>query len=533
VSDDRPAARPADQADVTTERERPVTFRVLFSNSEFRAIYIGLLLNSLGDYLARAAITVLVYQQTSSVLLSAASFAISYLPWLVGGPLLAALAERYPYRRVMVISDVLRGAMIALVAIPAMPIPVILLVLFVGTLASPPSQAARSALLPLVMPRDQMVAALTVNTTTGQAVQVIGYFAGATIATVVDPRLAITAVAVTFALSALIIAAGVRSRPPASSGAPRNNLLRETGEGFQIVFGHPILRAVALVVFCLTLFAVVPEGLAAAWAAESTTDAAARGLDQGMIMAAAPIGWVIGGLAVSRLADRATRQRLIRPFAVLAPIALVPSLLAPAPVFVALLAMLSGIAQGGLMPQLQGLFALILPHGYRARAFGVMQGSLQLLQGSVVLITGVLADLWDVPVVVGLCAVCGVVLMVMLTSRWPSPQTFDQAITDAAAGGTWDSGPRPRHSAPAHRADSMTRADSAQADSMAQARPTTLAEADELRQTRPAQPTWRPQPAEQAESRLLEPTPLESLPLLSRPESVPAGAGMPPPAENR
>jgi hypothetical protein len=37
---------------------------------------------------------VLVYQQSESVLLSAAAFAVSFLPWIIGGTLLSALAER-------------------------------------------------------------------------------------------------------------------------------------------------------------------------------------------------------------------------------------------------------------------------------------------------------------------------------------------------------------------------------------------------------------------------------------------------------
>jgi MFS family permease len=433
VSEDRPAARRAHQADAAPDGEHPVTFRDLFSVSEYRSLYLALLVNWLGDYLARAAITVLVYQQTSSVLLSAASFAVSYLPWLIGGPVLAALAERYPYRRVMVTSDLIRMFMIALVAIPGLPVPVILLVLFLGTLASPPTQAARSAVLPLLLSRERVVVALAVNATTIQAVQVVGYFAGATLATALDPRLAIAAVAVAFGLSALIILLGIRQRPAATDGAARTHLLRETGEGFRMVFGHPMLRAIALVVFSLTLFAIVPEGLAAAWAAQGNPDPATRGLDQGMIMAGAPVGWVIGGLAVSRLASKRTRQRLIRPLAVLAPLALVPSLAAPPAEIVALLALLSGVAQGGLMPTLQALFVLALPHGYRARAYGVMQGGMQLTQGGAVLITGVLADIGSIPVVVGLWSVGGAVLMGTLAARWPDAKTFDGAIAAAAA----------------------------------------------------------------------------------------------------
>ncbi|MDT5040216.1 MAG: hypothetical protein QOE51_1201 [Actinoplanes sp.] len=432
MSDDRPAARPAHRAGVTTQRERPVTFRDLFAISEYRAVYLALLINWLGDYLARAAITVLVYQQTSSVLLSAASFAVSYLPWLVGGPLLATLAERHPYRRVMVISDVIRMVMIALVAIPGLPIPVILVVLFLGTLASPPTQAARSAMLPMLLNRERVVVALAVNATTIQAVQVIGYFAGATIATALNPRLAIAAVAVAFGLSALIVALGVRPRPAAVSAAGRSHLLTETAEGFRLVFGHRVLRAIALLVFSLTMFAIVPEGLAAAWAAQDNPDPATRGLDQGMIMAAPAVGWVIGGLVFSRLALPATRQRLIRPFAVLAPLALVPALAGPPAQVVAGLALVSGFAQGGLVPTLQAMFVLALPHGYRARAYGVMQGGLQLTQGGAVLVTGVLAERASIPTVVGLWSVGGTILMAVLALRWPTSQTFDDAIAAAA-----------------------------------------------------------------------------------------------------
>jgi MFS family permease len=523
VSDDRPAARTADKADVVTERERPVTFRDLFSVSEYRAVYLALLVNWLGDYLARAAITVLVYQQTSSVLLSAASFAVSYLPWLVGGPLLAALAERYPYRRVMVISDLIRMFMIALVAIPGLPVPVILVVLFLGTLASPPTQAARSAILPLLLSRERVIVALAVNATTIQAVQVIGYFAGATIATALNPRLAIAAVAIAFGLSALIIALGVRQRPSASSRAQRTHLLRETGEGFRLVFGHRMLRAIALLVFTLTMFAIVPEGLAAAWAAQGNPDPATRGIDQGMIMAAAPVGWVIGGLAVSRLASPAMRQRLVRPFAVLAPLALVPALTAPSAQIVAVLALLSGVAQGGLMPTLQGMFVLALPHGYRARAYGVMQGGMQLTQGGAVLVTGVLADRTSIPVVVGLWSVGGTLLMAALAAHWPTAKTFDEAIAAAAASAPpppeappetapetaprrtpLEAAKRARHLAPEDtRVAAPTRAVVSAPTSAHLARPANLEEADEiLRQVQPAEPHWRPQPARPAETRL-------------------------------
>ena len=414
-------------------RAGAVTFRDVFGVSEYRAIYLALIANWVGDYLARAAITVLVYQQTRSVLLSAASFAISYLPWIVGGPLLATLAERYPYRRVMIVCDLLRMGLVGLVAIPALPVGAVLALTFLGMLTSPPAQAARSALLPLVLGRDRLVVALAVNATTTQAAQVIGYLVGATVAAAANPRLTIAGVALLFGLSALIVALGLQWRPAAHAARQREPLLRETAEGFRVVFGSSVLRPIAVLVFTMTMFAIVPEGLAAGWAGELSSDSGSRGFDQGIIMAAGPVGWIIGGLLISRLVGPEMRQKLVRPLSIASVLALVPALGRPDMPVIALLVLISGVAQGGIMPTLNGLFVLALPHGYRARAFGVMQGGLQITQGGAVLLTGYIAQRSDVPVTVGLWSVAGALLLVAVAARWPRPAVDSRAIDAAAA----------------------------------------------------------------------------------------------------
>jgi MFS family permease len=179
VSDDPTAAPAAGGNSAAETGGHTVSFRDVFAVGEFRSLYLASALSWLGDYLARAAITVLVYQQTHSVLLSAAAFAVSYLPWILGGPLLATLAERYPYRRVMIFSDLARMVLISLVAIPGLSVTAMLILLFLAMLANPPTQAARSALMPLILSRDKLVVGLAVSTSTSQAAQVVGYLAGA------------------------------------------------------------------------------------------------------------------------------------------------------------------------------------------------------------------------------------------------------------------------------------------------------------------------------------------------------------------
>jgi hypothetical protein len=260
---------------------------------------------------------------------------------------------------------------------------------------------------------------------------VAGYFLGASLAAV-SPKSALLFNAGTFAVSAVLIRFGLRSREPGLSQERRTGLLREAGDGFRLVFANPALRALVLLVFCGSLFAVVPEGLAAAWAA-SFTDDAARGWAQGLIMAAVPLGWILGSLSVSRLVPPMYHRRLLRPLAIVTPLALVPSVLNPPVLGVAGLALISGFAIGALVPVANREFVMALPNAYRARAFGVVQGGLQLLQGAAVLLTGALALRVQLPLVVGLWSLGGVGLMLLLSLYWPSARAFNEAGARAAA----------------------------------------------------------------------------------------------------
>ncbi|MEQ4301524.1 MFS transporter [Plantactinospora sp. B6F1] len=410
--------------------ERQATFREVFAQREYRAVFAATVLTWTGDYLAKAAVTLLVYQQSQSVALSAAAFATSYLPWLVGGPLLTTLADRYPYRTVMVICDLIRLPLYAAIAIDGLDTPVILALLFAATLANPPSQAARSAMLPLLLTGDRLVVALSLHGSASQAAQVLGYAVGAGIA-LYSPALALLLNAAAFGVSASILWFGVRHRPAVPPEHGRRHLLRETGAGFALVFGTPVLRAIAIMVFCAMLFAIVPEGLAAAWATEFAGTGAERSATQALIMVAAPAGFIVGGLLVGRAVRPDLRRALVRPFAVLAPLALVPALLNPPPAVVALLAAVSGFAVAGLLPVTNGLFVLALPHGYRARANGVMNTGVQVVQGVAVLATGLLAERFTIPGVVGLWSAAGVLLMLLLALHWPRSERFDAAIAAA------------------------------------------------------------------------------------------------------
>jgi MFS family permease len=434
-------------SDETCAADRPATFRDVFASRAYRYVFGANTLSWVGDHLAKAAVTALVYDRTRSVALSAIAFGLSYLPWLTGGPVLAAIAERHRYRTVMIICDILRAVLMALVAIPGVPVGVMLLLLFATGLANPPFQAARSALLPQILTGDRYVVGLSLQTSTGQAAQITGYVIGAGLAPF-WPRVALLINAATFLMSALLIRIGVGEQGPiAQVRAAERHLGRETLDGFRIVFGTRVLRAIAVVVFSAMLFAVVPEGLAAAWAVDLSASRADRGWIQGVIMMSEPVGFIVGGLVIGRLVRPELRRRLIQPFAVLGPLALVPAFVQPSVAVLALMCVICGFSVAGMMPAANGLFVQALPAGYRARAFGVMQGGVQVMQGVAVLATGVLADRYDIPSVVGGWSLAGVLLLAIIWLRWPSPGAVADAITAASAQPV----PAPPHLRPGRR----------------------------------------------------------------------------------
>lgn len=415
----------------TQPSERKVTFGEVFGVGEYRALFGSSQLSWVGDYMVKAAIMALVFAETGSVALSAAAFALSYAPWLVGGPFLSALAERYRYRQVMIACDLLRAAVVIAMALATLPLPITMLLVFCVALLGPPGQAARSAALPLVLPGERVVLGIAINQSAGQATQVIGYLAGATVS-IVDPRVALLVTSVAFLLSALILRVGLRDRPPSMRAEHRSHLLRETAEGFKLVFGTPALRTIAVLVFVSMLFTIVPEGLAIGWASElAQGDATRQGFYQGFIMVANPLGYAIGVLLFARLLMPTLRRRLVPLLAVLGPLTLVPAIANPQILPVVVLVLISGIALAGMSPTLNGMFVQILPNGFRARAFGVMQSGMQTIQGAAILGAGLLVGLVGddrLPQVVGFWSLAGVLIIGTLALRWPKPAFFADAI---------------------------------------------------------------------------------------------------------
>lgn len=355
---------------------RQATFREVFEDREFRPLFGTFLLSTAGDELVRVALTVLVYQRTASPLLSALTFAIGHLPWLLGGPLLSAMADRLPRHRVLISADVARGVLLALMAIPGTPLPVLLALLFLVSLCAPPFESARSALMADVLEGDRYAVATSLTNITLQLAQVIGFLAAGVLVAEFGPSAALLVDGLTFAVSALWLARSLQRRPAPVSAAgdgPRS-LWQDAADGLRLIRRSPRLLAVMGVLWLGTLFAYASEGVAAPLVAELGSRTTAIGI----LLAANPLGVTLGGLVVARLIPPERRERLVVPLVVLSLVSVLAAglvaLVAGRGVLAFALVVgllgVSGLGASWLIP-LNVSFVQAVPPAYRGRAFGV------------------------------------------------------------------------------------------------------------------------------------------------------------------
>lgn len=392
---------------------RPATFTSALRVREFRALMGAQLLSELGDQLARVALSILIYDRTSSALLTALTYALTYLPAAVGGPLLGPLADRGSRRSVLVACDLVGAVVMALMALPGVPIYLLLILLAFVTLLDGPFEAARGAIVPDILIGDLYVAGQGLSRLLNQVSQVLGFALGGLILVVIPPRAALAANSLTFVVSALVVAMGL-SAHHATHVEERANFHREFFDGVQAVRSNPMLLELVMLAWVTCAFTVVPEALAAPYSAALS----AGNEGTGLILASGPLGTVLGVLVVTRWANAHQRAVSMRPLAVFASVPLLACFTnPPLPVLLSLL-FVSGFAMSFNIAANQAFVQGLVPE-MRGRAFGLANGGLSVSQGVGFLMAGLLAEFWSPWNVVGLAGGVGLVSVLFLvrTSR--------------------------------------------------------------------------------------------------------------------
>ena len=391
---------------------RTTGYRSALAVGEFRVLLATMAVSSLGDQLARVALAVLVFDRTGSSLASAGTLAVTYLTYVVAGPLLATTADRLPRRGLMVGCDLVRAVALAAMAWSEAPLLVLIALLVLAETATAPFEAARGALLPEVLDGDAYVVGSGLLSTLHQLLQVAGFAVGGLLLLALTPTEVLGLNAASFAVSAAVLHARLRARP-AQDPSARSTPWRDLRRGCTHVLSSPRLRVLLPVAWLASAVVVLPEGLAAGLAAAS----GAGPTSVGLLMAAGPAGCAVGAVVVTRLVPAARRELLLVPLLLLTCAPLVLVALDPSLVVLAGLVGLSG-AGSSCFVLVQTTVGREVPSHLRGRVFGIAAGGLMGAQGLALVGGGALASVVPVHLVLAGTGVAGLVAAGALAMSW-------------------------------------------------------------------------------------------------------------------
>ena len=397
---------------------------------EFRALWLAQILSVAGDQLARVALTWLVYDRTRSAFLAAVTFVASIVPSFVGGVVLSGLGDRFPRRQVLIACDLIRAVLVAVMALPGMPVVVLVVLLFVVTMVGAPFTSARAAVYPDILAGDRYVLGTAITLTTFQFAQVIGFAVGGALVGMFGVRTSLIADAITFIGSAVIVRAWVRFRPAAQTAEHgRPPAVASLLAGARLVAADPALRTPMLLGW-LSAFYDAPEGVAAPLARTLGGGSATVGL----LLAAAALGSVAGALAFSSRVDPPARLAWAGTLAIAATGVLAAFYLRPDLLFALLILVASGVFSCYQLAA-NAAFVRAAPPAQRSQAFGLAQGGMNLGQGTLMVLAGAAAEHLAPAVVIASSGVLGAVAAGAVAVSWSRVRRSLTVLSAALRGG--------------------------------------------------------------------------------------------------
>jgi predicted MFS family arabinose efflux permease len=287
-------------------------------NGSFSALWAGQFISMFGDRIHQFALAAVVLTTTGSEVLAAFAFVAAALPNLFLSPIAGTFVDRWDRKEVLVVSDILRAAVVLLIPVAAV-VNVFLVypLIFVVTSISIFFRPARVAILPQLVERDELVTANSAMWVGETIADVIAYpLAGLFVASLMAALpLAFWLDAVTYLASAVLLATIVVRPRTASEEADANepkHFMNELKLGWRFLRNETVLLAntiqaaiaqftvgimtVLTVIYCYEVYSDSSIGYSAVW---------------GFMEAGTGVGSLIGGFAIGLVGSRLAKGKTI------------------------------------------------------------------------------------------------------------------------------------------------------------------------------------------------------------------------------
>jgi len=292
----------------------PTRFRLQTFSSlrhlDYRYLWTGTLLMGAGQWIQQVTLGWLLYELTSSSVLLGVLNGLRALPFLVTGPIAGVAADRMDRQRLMIRTQyvliVTALGMGSLVASGLLKVWHIFLFTLITGIAWSFNEPVRQSLVPNVVPKEDLMNAVALNSAGFNLTKIIGPALGGVLIALFG------AAGNFFVQSAAYIGVLVMVYwmhvPPTPEEARQSSALANLKEGFAYVWSTPAVLALMMTAYVPRVFAVPYQTLMPVFQ-KDVLGVGPEGL--GMLMAAPGLGAVLAVLTLATISSRLRRQGLL------------------------------------------------------------------------------------------------------------------------------------------------------------------------------------------------------------------------------
>ncbi|HZM82014.1 MAG TPA: MFS transporter [Candidatus Limnocylindrales bacterium] len=275
----------------------------------FALLWSAGLISLSGNWMLRIALPIFVLQLTGSVVAISGVVIATVVPILLFGLVAGVFVDRWDRRWVMVGANLLQGVLLLpLIAVGSVDrVWIVYVVAFLQSTLSQFFEPAETALLPKVVPAEQLTAANSLNALNNNLARLAGPVLGGFGAAYLGLAGVAVIDAVTFFVAAALILL-VRGSYRADRVQERAGLRLELADGFRTITHSRIVFALIL---CFSI-GWVGEGVMATLFTPFVTGPLGGGAQElGWLMSAQAVGGITGGILGARYAGRFNPRRLV------------------------------------------------------------------------------------------------------------------------------------------------------------------------------------------------------------------------------
>ncbi|MER6290652.1 MFS transporter [Streptomyces sviceus] len=342
----------------------------LLKDRNFLLLFAGQGISRFGDGMFTATTAWLAWSLTHDPAAVALVTVAAYAPAFLATFVAASYADRYDRRRLMILTDLLRAALVAvavaLFAFGSMNMTMLVAATALLALVGAPFAPARNAIVPQIVPPALLQQANGLLQVAFRAAFFVGPLVLAPVMAVASLTAAVALNGLTFLLSAAAVAA-LRVRAPARRGRP-TGLRSDLAAGLRAVRSEPdVLLVIVTFVLALTLTSgFLTVGLVAL---------VGQGGQYGLLLGIAGLAEVAGALLLSRIPIRRFALAAVLAWALLGVFRL-PLGLTTSPVIAAALLALTGLASALTDIPLIALVQQRIPDSHLAKALGLWEAGI-------------------------------------------------------------------------------------------------------------------------------------------------------------